>query len=160
MNIRVPRIIPYYYVNKVFIYDEVNGGLIRKDYPNAKRPSVDSRGYISMRLTEEYSRKKFFEHRMVYLLLNRNMNQALSIDHINGVKHDNRIENLRLVTYQENNFNNHVAKGYHWANRAGKWRATIKVNRKKINLGNHDTILDARAAYLRAKKKYHIIEER
>ena len=158
MNIQ-PRVIPYYYVNKIFIYDEVNGGLIRKNY-NGSRPSPDSKGYISMLLTKAYSRKKFFEHRMVYLLHNKTMDQSLSIDHINGVKHDNRIENLRLVTHQENNFNTHTAKGYYWRKRNRIWQSEIKVGRKTINLGTYDTILDARAAYLRAKKKYHVIEER
>ena len=160
MNIYPPKVIPYYYVSRVFMYDEVNGGLIRKDNPNGRRPTAGVRGYIQRRLSIEYSHRKFFEHRMVYLYHNPNMDQSLSIDHINGIKDDHRIGNLRLVTYQENNFNNHVAKGYYWEIYTNGWRAALKLNKKTIQLGRYETILDARAAYLRAKKKYHVIEER
>ena len=163
MNIQPPKFIPYPDVKKVFTYDEVNGGLIRKETPNGRRPVPGHMGYIQRRLTPEYSGisgRKFMEHRMVYLYHNPDMDQSLSIDHINGIKHDNRIENLRLVTYQENNFNNLAAKGYYWEISSDCWRAAIKLNKKTIQLGRHETILDARAAYLRGKKKYHVIEER
>ena len=158
MNIYPPKVIPYYYVSRVFMYDEVNGGLIRKDNPKGRRPTPGVRGYIQRRLSIEYSHKKFFEHRMVYLYHNPHMDQSLSIDHINGIKHDNRIENLRLVTYQENSFNRSNVIGFSWAR--GGWRTYIVADNKYINLGNYDNKLDARAAYLRAKKKYHKIEER
>ena len=158
MNIYPPKVIPYYYVSRVFMYDEVNGGLIRKDNPNGRRPTAGVRGYIQRRLSIEYSHRKFFEHRMVYLYHNPNMDQSLSIDHINGIKDDNRIENLRLVTYQENSFNRSNVIGFSWAR--GGWRTYIVADNKYINLGNYDNKLDARAAYLRAKKKYHKIEER
>lgn len=79
------------------------------------------------------------------------------IDHINGVRHDNRLANLRIVTAQENSWNRTKAKGYYWYKRNNKWRSYIYLNSKKIELGYYNTEAEARAAYLAAKKVHHII---
>jgi hypothetical protein len=76
------------------------------------------------------------------------------IDHINGVKTDNRVDNLRIVT-QQKNCENRRSKGYHKIGK--KWRAQIKVNKKKHHLGYFDTEQEAHAAYLDAKAIHHII---
>ena len=148
-----PKELSYERVRELFTYDTTTDSLISSTHPTR---CIKSDGYISRRLDG----RQVQEHRIVYFYHNPDMDQSLSIDHINGIKHDNRIENLRLVTNQENNFNNHIAKGYYWETHTNGWRAALKLNKKTIQLGLHDTILDARAAYLRAKKKYHIIEER
>ena len=77
------------------------------------------------------------------------------IDHINMVKTDNRICNLRSVTNQQNCFNRTNAKGYTWNKRHSKWMSKIKVNSKTINLGYYNTEQEARNAYLAAKEIYH-----
>ncbi len=79
------------------------------------------------------------------------------IDHINRVKNDNRIINLREVTQQENNFNTN-AKGYSWHKRQKKWQASIRKDYKVIHLGCFEIEEEARNAYLEAKKIYHIIK--
>ena len=96
----------------------------------------------------------------MYLLNNPDMDQSLQIDHINSIRSDNRIDNLRTVTNQQNQFNRPDALGFFWTPSKQLWNAKIKVYYKSIHLGYYDNILDARAAYLRAKKKYHKIEER
>jgi len=78
------------------------------------------------------------------------------IDHINRNSLDNRIENLRVLTQQQNRFNT-GAKGYIWNEQCNKWRAYIKVNKKTINIGYFTEEADARQAYLTAKEKYHIM---
>jgi len=81
------------------------------------------------------------------------------IDHINGNPSDNRINNLRHVTNQENHFNETKAKGYHWDNKRKKWKSEITLNKKNIYLGRFNTEIEARNAYLEAKLKYHNINE-
>ena len=78
------------------------------------------------------------------------------IDHINRDSTDNRIENLRILTNQQNQFNRN-AKGYCWNKHANKWRARISVNGKVKHLGLFDNEEDAHIAYLKAKEIYHII---
>ena len=77
------------------------------------------------------------------------------IDHINGNTLDNRLINLRGVNQNMNQWNRKGAKGYYRVR--NKYRAVIKINNKKIHLGYFDTELEARQAYLDAKKIYHII---
>jgi len=78
------------------------------------------------------------------------------IDHINGIRDDNRICNLRSVTHQQNLFNT-KAKGYTWRKRDNKWQSQINLNNKYIHLGLFDTEEEARNAYITAKEKYHIL---
>ncbi len=81
------------------------------------------------------------------------------IDHINGNKLDNRIENLRDVPQKMNTWNLQRAKknnksgflGVDWKPSHKKWRAQIRVEGKKIQLGLFDTAEAAHIAYLAAK---------
>lgn len=77
------------------------------------------------------------------------------IDHINGNKLDNRVENLRITTQQGNTQNKLNVKGFSWDKAHNKWQATIKVNNKKTHLGYYDTQEEARQSYLNAKPLYH-----
>ena len=78
------------------------------------------------------------------------------IDHINNNSVDNRIENLRVITHQQNLFNT-KSKGYCWDKINNKWKAEITLNGKSKNLGRFSEEKDARQAYLTAKEKYHIM---
>ena len=145
-----------------FVYDEVNGGILRTKWLGREQsvPQCNNKGYIMYGVHVDGYTSKYSAHRLVYLLHNPDMDQSLQIDHINGIKTDNRIENLRTVTNQGNSFNRPTCKGFSWQTSNQKFRADIGVGYKIVYLGLYETILDARAAYLRAKKKYHKIEER
>ncbi len=85
-----------------------------------------------------------------YLSLPKN----LQIDHINGVKDDNRIVNLRLVTNKMNcgnkgkhKNNTSGIKGVSWNKQHEKWVAHIRHHKKRIHLGYYDDIEQARRAY-------------
>lgn len=80
-------------------------------------------------------------------------------DHINGDTLDNRLANLRVVSYAGNAFNQPRAKGYGFHKASGKYQSYIKINGKLQYLGLFDTSQEARAAYVAAKLKLHIIEE-
>lgn len=78
------------------------------------------------------------------------------LDHINQIKYDNRICNLRISNNQQNLFNTNK-KGYSWHNASNKWISQIGLNNKIIYLGLFNTEKEARNAYIEAKKKYHTI---
>lgn len=78
------------------------------------------------------------------------------VDHIDRDVFNNKIENLRNITNQQNTWNNN-AKGVNWHKGIKKFVARIGYNNKRINLGNFDNEQDALKAYLEAKKIYHKI---
>jgi len=91
-------------------------------------------------------------HRLVWIYHYGSIDQNLQIDHINGIKDDNNIKNLRLVTAQENCYNrsNLNAKGYTWNKSMNKWQASIYLKGKLKYLGLFEHEKDARNAYLDA----------
>jgi len=81
------------------------------------------------------------------------------IDHINRIKSDNRIENLREVTNQCNqrNCGNHKhntsgVKGVCWVKKNNKWQASIKLNRNGKYLGQYMSFDNAVCARLAAEQ--------
>jgi hypothetical protein len=82
---------------------------------------------------------------------------ALHVDHIDGNRLNNRKANLRLVTHQENQFNQTRARGYTWHKRVQKWQSQIVKDGRLIYLGLFNTEPEARAAYLAAKDVHHRI---
>ena len=101
--------------------------------------------------------KTYRRHRIIaYAYLNLDIDDASQcIDHINGYKLCNHVDNLRIVPHEINMQNMTKAKGYYWNKFHNKWMAHIKLNRKKIYLGYYNTPEEARAAYLAAKLIYH-----
>ena len=103
---------------------------------------------------------KFLAHRIVWLHQTGNWPEN-SIDHINGNRMDNRIENLRDVPHAVNMQNRRTPSkrsksGVQGVSRIGKkWRASITVNWKVRRLGMFDTPEAAHEAYLKAKRELH-----
>lgn len=77
------------------------------------------------------------------------------VDHINGVRSDNRIANLRVVTTQGNQANSRIGKnntsglkGVYYNKQCRKWVANICVNYKSRSLGLFSTPEEAHARYM------------
>ena len=98
--------------------------------------------------------KLYLAHRLVWLYVYGSF-PTKEIDHINGCKNDNKLTNLRLSTRLENSQNQVKAKGFTWSKEKNKWAVSIFTDGKYKFLGRYDTELDARAAYLRAKRELH-----
>lgn len=75
----------------------------------------------------------------------------LSVDHINGNKLDNRVENLRFVTTRQNLINHKLLTtgkvGYSYYVKINKYKAGIRHGNKTIHLGYFDTANEAEKAY-------------
>ena len=83
------------------------------------------------------------------------------LDHINGVRNDNRIENLREATNTENQQNRKKANVTNQFGLLGvsktrnRWRAEISINNRKIYVGIFATPEEAHVAYLAKKREVH-----
>lgn len=120
----------------------------------------NNNGYKRCCITLNRIPVKLLEHRIVWYANHQdwdifNTSADNVIDHINRKKSDNRIENLKKTTQQENCFNTD-SKGYSWHKGSGKWQGQITVNGNLKPLGYFDTEEDAHNAYLKAKEEYHI----
>ena len=102
------------------------------------------------------NRKNYLVHRVIaYLFLGLNIdNPKEIIDHIDRNPSNNKIENLRIVSYTQNQWNV-GAKGYNFRKDKNKWIARIRSDGNQIYLGYYDTEKEAHQAYLDAKKIYH-----
>lgn len=140
-------------IEKGYTYNPESGVIYT---PNKKEITYkDKYGYIILRLLNN-KYYKLFGHQFAWYYVNKECVDYL--DHINGIKDDNRINNLRSITNQENQWNQKKAKGYSWDKQRNKWASRITVNKKIIHLGRFDTEEEARQSYLNAKEKYHIIK--
>lgn len=89
-------------------------------------------------------------------------NKKLHVDHIDGNPLNNQRKNLRVCTPSQNGMNrgkqvNNTSgfKGVSRHIKAGKWQASIKINKRLIYLGIFETIKEAKKAYEKAAKKLH-----
>jgi len=108
------------------------------------------------------SQKSYMAHRLAWYITHGKWPKN-QLDHINGVRGDNRISNLREANHSENQQNKHVPPssnssgilGVSYLKKDRRWRADIKVDGKSTALGTFGTAQQAREAYLEAKAKLH-----
>lgn len=110
--------------------------------------SKDYTGYVKITINGS----NYLAHRIAWLLTHGNPPDG-EIDHINGIRNDNRIENLRVVSRRQNMQNcaahrdgRLVGTIFH----GRKWRAHMSIDGKRIDLGGFDTKEAAHDAYMRA----------
>ena len=108
----------------------------------------------------ELHRKRVFAHRLAWWFVHGHFPDG-QIDHINGIRTDNRIANLRIATGAENQHSIFKATKRSTTGVRGvsktPWgfEARITACGKNIHLGTHPTSEQAHEAYLEAKEKYH-----
>lgn len=118
--------------------------------------SLDSHGYFQGKIHNT----NIMAHRAIWAIYHGQWPEDC-IDHINGIRVDNKIENLRVVTKQENKKNAAMRSdntsgitGVYWYKSKQKWRAQIKTKGVFKSLGFFVTIEDAAAARIEAASKY------
>ncbi|HAP3219644.1 HNH endonuclease [Escherichia coli] len=142
-------------LKEVLLYDELTGKFTWKVKKCQRMNAGDIAGHKS---SEGYwvikvDGKLYKAHRLAWLYMNGSLPKS-DIDHINLVRDDNRIANLRLATRSQNiqNVNKKANnksgyKGVSWDKKSRKWRAQIVINKRKVNLGFYDDPKEAHKVY-------------
>ena len=126
-------------VTKRKIYKISNKGIIKTiDYKDNKKvtilkPRKDSKGYYYITINIENKKKNFRVHRLIAENFIPNPYNKPFIDHINNIKTDNRIQNLRWAT-QKDNMNNELTKKRMSDGRRGK--KLSEEHKRKIREGS------------------------
>lgn len=132
---------------KGYTYDSDTGHVLNK---HGQMLKANCNGYIII------GKLALLAHHFAWYNVYGNCNTD-QIDHINGIKDDNRIFNLRNVNSKQNAWNRKAVKGFSFKKSHQKYVAQITINSKRKHLGLFDTEEEARNAYLKAKEKYHLI---
>ena len=150
-------------INELFRYDPEAGVLIRKVASGSRGHAGDIAGclngcgYVVVAVNDRDVRA----HRMIWAIMTGDWPRG-EIDHINGIRNDNRWCNLRSCSRAENAQNMRCKpsptcdlQGVSWDARTQRWYVRIQVGRKVIFLGRFDIPEEGHAAYLAAKQKFH-----
>ena len=137
-----------------YTYNPATGAIVNKKRGYCStRPDKD--GYLPLNIRG----KHFYQHRVAWFIMTGTWPD--SIDHINGVKHDNRAVNLRSVSHDTNmrnqkkhNTNTSGHTGVSWEKRSGKWLAYIYHDKKRHHLGYFLKLDDAVSARKMAEHKF------
>lgn len=149
------ELIDYFNIPKLPKYKISKSGKIKSF--KRKNPILikdcDRKGYRAVTLIVRGERKTFSVHRLMAItFLGLDPDSELVVDHINGNKSDNRLENLQVLENREN-----ISKGYKYkdttSNYTGvykngnNWQSMIYINGRNINLGIFETEVEAHNKY-------------
>jgi hypothetical protein len=141
------------------LFNYVDGQLISKTDSNKRKSgsalrSIAGKGYLS----GSVNGRPYRVHRLVFLYFHGYM--PPQVDHIDGNRMNNRVENLREATSSQNNQNRKATsssgvKGVVWHKQSKKWVASICVNRKSVHLGSFISIEEAALVANKARQSAH-----
>jgi len=109
----------------------------------------------------QISGKLYMVHRLIWIIYNDEIPSGMEIDHINHIRDDNRLINLRLVTRQDNRRNQKLTArntsgtmGVYLIKKSNRWCAQIKVDGKVIYLGTYSIKKEAIEVRKKAETTY------
>lgn len=152
------------YLKSVLDYNPETGVFLWKFRPDIHFPSnvrfsgtpagtTKLGGYLAINI----NRNHYQAHRLAWVMI-YGKEPPTHLDHINGDPSDNRISNIRLANYTENNRNKRckigriLPKGVKPNKK--RFSARIVVLKKEIHLGTFDTPDEAHSVYMRAAKEH------
>lgn len=137
----------------IMVWIKPRGGIRKDGVAGSKHHS----GYLSLTVKGKY----YLVHRLIFLYMTGRF-PTFQVDHINGIKNDNRWENLREVTAAQNQHNiglsrNNTSgvKGVYWSSDKNKWRAGVKLNGRRIHVGDFKCLEEATLAVKAKRKELH-----
>ena len=151
-------------LKELFSYNESTGDFTRLKSGGGRNNKIgaiagclQNKGYVHISIKG----KLYLAHRLAWLYTQGQWPED-QIDHVNGIRNDNRVSNLREATQSQNQANTGSqtnsksgVKGVSWHKAKGKWQAQISINSKLKYLGYFTDINEAAQAYHIAAEHYH-----
>lgn len=144
-------------VKKVIDYDPITGIFTWKEYrnqlatPGKVAGCVNSKGYLEITILG----KRVKAHRLAWFYVYKEWPEN-HIDHINRIKTDNSINNLRIASISQNLANKALTKtntsglkGAFYNKRMKKWHSSYSFNNKRYHLGYFNSAEDAHKSYVK-----------
>lgn len=149
-------------LRELFDYSPLTGKLIwkvqlsnRAPIGSVAGPKADAKGYYRAMIDGT----SFRVCRLVWIFHNGDIPEGLTIDHRDTVRGNDKIANLRLATYSQNNSNKSGTKnklGLKGVKKNGKrFQARISIKNKKVSLGTFDTAEEAHEIYKKKAKEIY-----
>ena len=127
-----------------------------KAYNGKKAGHIHRSGYWRLKINKE----SYQAHRVIFAMHNGYMPKQ--IDHIDGNKSNNKIENLREATPSQNGWNRFLQKnnksgikGITWRKDCNRWLAQVRVNYKIFYLGLFEDVEKAKIVLSEFRSKHH-----
>lgn len=143
------------YRNGVLYWAVARGGRIKA---GTEAGTKHKSGYVQI----YYKGKSYQRARLVWAMHNGCVPDGFDIDHINAMRHDDRIENLQILSHQDNvlkggiqtgrSHNTSGFTGVFWNKKLAKWQARIIIKGVQKHLGVFDTAIEANDARKRFEK--------
>ena len=144
------------------LFEYKDGHLLAKVkyYPNTRIGvpigGINALGYVQTSVHN----KKYYLHRLIFLYHHGFLPE--SVDHVDGDRSNNRIENLRAASLHQNNYNVKTpktnksgVKNVHWNKKNNNWNVTLAANNKSMYFGSFDDLELAALVAEEARNLYH-----
>lgn len=143
-------------IKEALTYDPISGVLYFKDTGLPIKTHNTCQGYFGV----SYDGVSYLAHRLIFLLVDGTLPEK-DVDHINGIKTDNRFSNLRKVTRQQNTFNRSknlnkdLPKNVYLHKPSGRYQVKMKINKETRHFGYYDDLELAEFVAQEVQAKYH-----
>lgn len=152
------------YLHSLLDYD-IETGIFTRKLCRARKQKVGDivgtkhySGYIHIKIDG----KTYMAHRLVWIYF-FGIEPKHEIDHINGIRDDNRLLNLRECNDYEQAYNKGIyknntsgIKGVTYEKSSGKWVVQIRINGKNKKIGRYDCLELAGFIAEESRRKYHL----
>ena len=147
-------------------YEISNFGNVRNtDTGRILKPRKNTEGYYIVDLYKNGIMKNFYIHRLIGFAFIPNPENLPCIDHIDRIRTNNLISNLRWISNSNNNrnrpkFKNSSSKymGVYFHKANGKYVATIRINNKNKYIGLYEKEEEAGRAFDNFVKQHNLTE--
>lgn len=143
-----------------YIYDPTSGNLKNRVNGNILGASRDTTKNQYVYASTPWG--LFLAHRLIWIMVHGDIPPGRQIDHVNGMRWDNRLDNLRCVTPQQNQFNRRISsrnrsgvKGVSWCSTRKVWVACVWKDGRPFHLGRFKCLNEATKTARAMRHKLH-----